>query len=153
LVKMPRTVSWDILSCPLRQAPTARRGRQGRLFGTELWTDRESGLLFDDRCQHSREVGVKLQVPPLRYPGFPVQEIRVRSGRDDKVEGGGPPWHGWRWMDRVGSQFGQDYSVLRACIGSAEAARRAGTKQASRAAISRRKAAAVKTEKSIAPTP
>src|ERR1700679_3681102 len=22
--------------------------------------------------------------------------------RDDKVEGGGPPWHEWRWMDRVG---------------------------------------------------
>jgi hypothetical protein len=21
--------------------------------------------------------------------------------RDDKVEGGGPPWHEWRWMDRV----------------------------------------------------
>jgi hypothetical protein len=41
---------------------------------------------------------VKLQVPPLRSPGFPVeigcwvsaaeQEIRVRSSRDDKVEGG-----------------------------------------------------------------
>jgi hypothetical protein len=27
------------------------------------------------------------------------QEIRVRSGRDDKVEGGGPPWHGWSGMD------------------------------------------------------
>ena len=24
-----------------------------------------------------------------------------RSGRDDKVEGGGSPWHGWKWMDRV----------------------------------------------------
>jgi hypothetical protein len=48
-----------------------------------------------------RAVRVKLQVPPLRYLGFPVQEIRVRSGRDDKVEGGGPPWHEWRWMDRV----------------------------------------------------
>ena len=22
-------------------------------------------------------------------------------GRDDKVKRGGPPWHGWRWMDRV----------------------------------------------------
>jgi hypothetical protein len=21
--------------------------------------------------------------------------------RDDKVEGGGAPWHGWRWMERV----------------------------------------------------
>src|ERR1700678_1111746 len=21
--------------------------------------------------------------------------------RDDKLEGGGPPWHEWRWMDRV----------------------------------------------------
>jgi hypothetical protein len=45
---------------------------------------------------------------PLRYPGYPVQEIRGSSGptarrgrRDDKVEGGGPPWHEWRWMDRV----------------------------------------------------
>ena len=44
---------------------------------------------------------MKLQVPPLRYPGFPGQEIRVRSARDDKFEGGGPPWHEWRWMDRV----------------------------------------------------
>jgi hypothetical protein len=44
---------------------------------------------------------VKLQVPPLRYPGFPEQEIQGSSGRDDKVEGGGPPWHEWRWMDRV----------------------------------------------------
>jgi hypothetical protein len=27
----------------------------------------------------------KPQISPLRYPGFPVaQEIRVRSGRDDK---------------------------------------------------------------------
>jgi hypothetical protein len=25
----------------------------------------------------------------------------LRSGRDDKFEGGGPPWHGWRRMDRV----------------------------------------------------
>src|ERR1700677_4022762 len=25
----------------------------------------------------------------------------LRSGRDDKLEGGGAPWHGWRWMDRV----------------------------------------------------
>jgi hypothetical protein len=74
-----------------------------------------------------RAVRVKLQVPPLRYPGFPVevsgagvlytaffrkaahvdvyedrmQEIRVRSSRDDKVEGGGTPWHKWTWMDRV----------------------------------------------------
>jgi hypothetical protein len=48
-----------------------------------------------------RAVRVKLQVPPLRYPGFPVQlsgvggtamqEIRVRCGRDDKVEGSGTP--------------------------------------------------------------
>src|ERR1700679_1689896 len=28
------------------------------------------------------------------------QETRVRCGRDDKVEGGGTPWHEWRWMDR-----------------------------------------------------
>ena len=41
------------------------------------------------------------RVPPLRYPGFPIQEIQIRSGRDDKFEGGGSPWHGWRWMDRV----------------------------------------------------
>jgi hypothetical protein len=33
----------------------------------------------------------KLQVPPLR----------LRSGRDDKVEGGGPPWQSWRRMERV----------------------------------------------------
>ncbi len=24
--------------------------------------------------------------------------------RDDKVEGGGAPWHGWRWMDREPTQ-------------------------------------------------
>jgi hypothetical protein len=48
-----------------------------------------------------RGVGVKLQVPPLRYPGFPVQEIQGSYGRDDKVEGGGPPWLEWRWMDRI----------------------------------------------------
>jgi hypothetical protein len=29
-----------------------------------------------------------------------MEEIRVRSSRDDKVEGGGTPWHKWRWMDR-----------------------------------------------------
>ena|ERR1700722_18801500 len=52
-------------------------------------------------CRHLRAVRVKLQVPPLRYPGFPVQEIRVLSGRDDKVEGGGQRLHEWRWMDRV----------------------------------------------------
>jgi hypothetical protein len=25
-------------------------------------------------------------------------------GRDDKLEGGGPPWHEWRWMDRTAQQ-------------------------------------------------
>src|ERR1700677_5209883 len=25
------------------------------------------------------------------------------SARDDKVEGSGPPWDDWRWMDRVAS--------------------------------------------------
>jgi hypothetical protein len=25
----------------------------------------------------------------------------LRFGRDDKLEGGGPPWLGWRWLDRV----------------------------------------------------
>jgi hypothetical protein len=30
-----------------------------------------------------------------------LQEIRVRFGRDDKVEGGGPPWQWWRGMDGV----------------------------------------------------
>src|ERR1700722_1022291 len=34
----------------------------------------------------------KLQVPALR------------SSRDDKVEGGGPPWQEWRWMDRAQQQ-------------------------------------------------
>jgi hypothetical protein len=29
-----------------------------------------------------------------------MQEIQVRSSRDDKVERGGTPWHEWRWMDR-----------------------------------------------------
>jgi hypothetical protein len=23
------------------------------------------------------------------------------SGRDEKFEGSGPPWLGWKWMDRV----------------------------------------------------
>jgi hypothetical protein len=35
--------------------------------------------------------------------GNAMGEIRVRSGRDDKVEGGGQPLHEWRWMDRVKS--------------------------------------------------
>jgi hypothetical protein len=26
----------------------------------------------------------------------------LRSGRDDKFEGGGPPRHGWRWIDHPG---------------------------------------------------
>jgi hypothetical protein len=43
-----------------------------------------------------------------RLGRYRVVGIRVRSSstarrdrRDDKVEGGGPPWHEWRWMDRV----------------------------------------------------
>jgi hypothetical protein len=70
-----------------------------------------------------RAIRVKLQVPPLRYPDFlpslaaltkfvrlsesrirrlgrwAMQEIRVRSSRDDKVEGGGAPLHEWRWTE------------------------------------------------------
>jgi hypothetical protein len=30
--------------------------------------------------------------------------------RDDKVEGGGPPWHEWRWMDRVEKKANLDKS-------------------------------------------
>jgi hypothetical protein len=30
-----------------------------------------------------------------------MQEIPVRCGGDDKVEGGGTPFHEWRWMDRL----------------------------------------------------
>jgi hypothetical protein len=33
--------------------------------------------------------------------GTAMQEIRVRCGGDDKVEGGGTPFHEWRWMDRL----------------------------------------------------
>ncbi len=29
----------------------------------------------------------------------------LRSGRDDKFKGGGPPWHDWSWMDRVGKKL------------------------------------------------
>jgi hypothetical protein len=32
--------------------------------------------------------------------GTAMQEIRVRSSRDDKVEDGGTPRHEWRWIDR-----------------------------------------------------
>ena len=32
--------------------------------------------------------------------GTAMQEIRVRSSRDDKVERGGTPWHEWTWMGR-----------------------------------------------------
>jgi hypothetical protein len=34
---------------------------------------------------------------------FSIKANRRSLGyaRDDKVEGGGPPWHEWRWMDRV----------------------------------------------------
>jgi hypothetical protein len=31
-LRVPRTASWVIFSRPLRQAPTTRRGRQGRLY-------------------------------------------------------------------------------------------------------------------------
>jgi hypothetical protein len=31
----------------------------------------------------------------------------LRSGRDDKLGGGGPPWHGWRGIDRVNQPDGQ----------------------------------------------
>jgi hypothetical protein len=36
----------------------------------------------------------------------------LRSGRDDKFEGGGPPWHGWRWMDRVNPRGSPDLPRL-----------------------------------------
>jgi hypothetical protein len=60
-------------------------------------------------CRHLRPVGVELQVPPLRYPGFPVQvsgvgelraafftESRIRSlGRYRDVGNPGPlQFHG-----------------------------------------------------------
>ncbi len=28
-----------------------------------------------------------------------------RDRRDDKLKGGGPPWHGWRWMRELQEQF------------------------------------------------
>jgi hypothetical protein len=43
----------------------------------------------------------------VRRKGAQQVPVRLRSGqalgyaRDDKFEGGGAPWHGWRWMDRV----------------------------------------------------
>ena len=53
--------------------------------------------------RHFQDGPAKLQIP-----------IRLRSGqalgcaptarrgrRDDKFKGGGAPWHGWRWMDKV----------------------------------------------------
>jgi hypothetical protein len=110
----PGLASWGILSRPLRQA-------QGRLCRTDC------DLGGDSPTAHLLVPKVKLQVPPLRYPEFPVrlaalanfmrlflrkaayvaldgtamEEIQVRSGRDDKFKGGGTPWHGWKWMDRV----------------------------------------------------
>jgi hypothetical protein len=47
--------------------------------------------------------------------GVVMWEIRVRFGRDDKFKGGGPPWLGWMWMDRVkqpGSHAYPDCLVL-----------------------------------------
>jgi hypothetical protein len=45
---------------------------------------------------------------PTAHSLWPKVKLQVRSGptagrgrRDDKIKGGGPPWHGWRWMDRV----------------------------------------------------
>ena len=52
-------------------------------------------------CRDLRVVRGKLQVPPLISPELPVQEIPVRSGRDDKVKGSGTPRHEWRWTDRL----------------------------------------------------
>ena len=43
---------------------------------------------------------------------FSIKANRRSLGyaRDDKVEGGGPPWHEWRWMDRVGKKANLDKS-------------------------------------------
>jgi hypothetical protein len=30
---------------------------------------------------------------------------KVTGSQDDEVEGGGPPWHEWKWMDRVMDSF------------------------------------------------
>jgi hypothetical protein len=101
--------STSITTQPCRTGLTFGTGPPGLGvgFSSAVLSRRELMRLW--HCQHLRAVGVKLQVPvrlrsgqALRYvyPGFPVQGIRVRSGptarrgrRDDKVEGGGPPWH------------------------------------------------------------
>ena len=43
---------------------------------------------------------------------FSIKANRRSLGyaRDDKVEGGGPPWHEWRWMDRVEKKANLDKS-------------------------------------------
>ena len=105
---------------PFDFAPTARRGRQGRLSATlprragaggmtklravahlgmsgAGWTE----LLGVVRGKGAQQVPVR-----LRSHGTPGQAGQAlgyaptarRGRRDDKVEGGGPPWHEWRWM-------------------------------------------------------
>jgi hypothetical protein len=93
-----------------------------RWYGS-AWVSKRIGLSSSINYGQWRAIRAKLQVPPLRCPGFPLQlsgvgelrekatsvapcsiamkEIRGRSSRDDKVEASGPPWHEWVWMDRV----------------------------------------------------
>jgi hypothetical protein len=58
--------------------------RSGGICSESLW------LIGGTSSSVSRPA--QLQIPPA-----------LRSGRDDKLEGGGPPWHKWRGMDRSGT--------------------------------------------------
>jgi hypothetical protein len=71
--------------------------RRKSLTGESLVGERATVCVLDKRNPeaiapaHWLVPKVKLQVPPLRYPGFPVQEIQGSFSRDDKFEAGGSP--------------------------------------------------------------
>ncbi len=55
----------------------------------------------------------------------------LRSGRDDKLKAGRPPWHGWRWMDKVKQEGPRDAAGFPVQLGGIKASpgllvRRAG---------------------------
>ena len=67
----------EFFSCAAGAAIHVSRPSRREARGSQ----RESGWLFDDRRQHSRAVRVKLQVPPLRCPGFPLSLVALAAPR------------------------------------------------------------------------
>src|ERR1700689_2048188 len=65
----------------------------------------------------SKETAVPFHYASLRFHGTHHRKA-VEGGqarRDDKFEGGGPPWRGWRWMDRVKQRGSPHLPGLPAC--------------------------------------